>query len=122
MIGGFSTLSPSMGRVRRTMDNHQYPLVATRRYYAGPSSEDCVIVVSIRQSFKDDTGYCECAYQFDGAEQRTRSASGIDELGALINALAMIGTDLEHLNRQKYGGRLRWVGGAADSSLPTIRS
>jgi hypothetical protein len=104
------------------MDQEEdYPVIASRRYYADPAADGLEIVVSIEQPFQDESGYFECGYRILGAENKIRYAAGGDGIHALIMALAQAGSLLQYLNEQKYDGKLRWDGGPAESSLPTVR-
>lgn len=96
-------------------------IVASRHYYTLPEGEGDEILLSIAQPVQDESGYYRCAYRFTGAVQMHRYAHSVDELGALITALVMAGTDLDFINEEQYGGRLQWDAGAAASSVPTIR-
>lgn len=58
-------------------------------------------------------------YYTEPLGKKDRSACGGDELQALITALLMAGRDLV-LNREKFGSKLRWEGGWAESSLPMM--
>jgi len=96
-------------------------IIATRRYYADPTSEEPEVIVSLERPFQSEPGFCRCIYHLTGIKQVTRYSEGVDEFHALVSALAMAGTDLQYLNEQSYGGMLRWDGGPAESSLPTTR-
>src|SRR2546430_2976991 len=98
-----------------------HPVIASRRYYLGPEAKGLEIILSIEQPFQDESGYFQCGYRFVGAEDKIRYAAGGDGMHALIMALAQVGSLLQYLNEHKYEGKLRWDGGLAESSLPTVR-
>jgi hypothetical protein len=95
-------------------------IILTRRYYTEPPDGDLEVIVSFGRPVREISGYHGCTYRFSGDHEVTRYAGGADEIDALISALEMAGTYLEHLNEHKYGGRLQWDFGSAKSSLPTI--
>ena len=103
------------------MNDDENTLIASRRYYIAPEGQGDQVVVSIAKPFRDEGGYFRCGYVFSGSTKIERYASGVDELHAILMALAMAGTDLEQLNVDKYGSKLVWEAGPAKSSLPTIR-
>jgi hypothetical protein len=95
--------------------------IATRRYFLDPGIEPPTLSIAIGKPEADELGYTKCSYTFSGAINRTQFASGVDEIHALVSALAMAGTDLDCLNQEMFGGKLQWEAGPATSSLPTIR-
>lgn len=96
-------------------------IIATRRYYVETPTDAPDVIVSIERPFQTDAGFYRCIYHFSGIKEVSRYSEGLDEFDALISTLAMAGTDLHFLNETSYGGLLRWDGGPAESSLPTIR-
>jgi hypothetical protein len=94
------------------------PVILTRRYFS--DSPELELIVSIEQPFQDESGYFRCNYHFGGADQRSRFVNGVDEMDALLTAFSMAGTELHFLNIEKFGGKLQWDAGPAESSLPTI--
>ncbi len=102
------------------MSNGSDTVIATRRYYTEPEGEGDEIVLSFERPVQEESGYFRCVYRFTGAIKRERWAGGADGLDALMSALAMAGTDLDHIDAERYGNKLMWDFGKANNSLPTI--
>ena len=49
----------------------------------------------------DESGYPRCDFSFEGLEQTSKFAIGVNDIHSLICALAMIGSELDILNREK---------------------
>lgn len=95
-------------------------IIATRRYYIEPPDSDLELILSFERPVREPSGYYGCTYHLTGDQEVTRYAGGGDEIHALICALEMAGSYLNHLNEHTYAGRLQWDGGSAKGSLPTI--
>ncbi len=97
-------------------------IIARRRFHvAGDPTQELIVAIGL--PLRDVTGYYRCDYEIEGAgDCRVTHITGVDEVGALINALFMIGSWMVGVNTASYKGLLRWEGGGEDGDLgfPTI--
>lgn len=91
---------------------HVDPIIAHRKLYV-MDDKNTKVVVSFgkpRKEKNEGDDYL-CPYKIESSIMETRvgSATGIDEVQALILALNQVGSLIEHLNLNLFNGRLRWL-------------